>query len=376
MDMGTVRVLYANRKANYPLLLGGVARVIHEMFHRLARDHGFVVQALCSFPPAEVEEAGGGLERLLPAAADAEILGVRAFERSADRWLFDLGYPSVVERGFEESLARMLDTFRPDVLLSSQDLRLGPLLEVARAAATPVLWYRQSAMPLESDDLECLLAYTPTIATVSQYCRKVLAEVGLEASVVPPLIEHETIEVTPEPGGAVTLLHADASKGLWTFLQTAAMLPELPFLLGEGWPVGGPARTLLQEALEKVPNVELVPRTADPRALYRRTRILLVPSLVPDAAPRVIREAQWSGIPVLGSAVGGIPEILGEGGELVEDVENAEAWAERLLDLWNDPDRYAALSGRARANARRPELAEAAITAQLAGLLAATAGRS
>jgi glycosyltransferase involved in cell wall biosynthesis len=50
------------------------------------------------------------------------------------------------------------------------------------------------------------------------------------------------------------------------------------------------------------------------KQVYRRTALLLVPSLWFEAAGRVVAEAQLSGIPVLATDSGGIPEQLNGGG--------------------------------------------------------------
>jgi glycosyltransferase involved in cell wall biosynthesis len=86
------------------------------------------------------------------------------------------------------------------------------------------------------------------------------------------------------------------------------------------------------------PSVEfrgLVPADIVPE-LLRGARALLVPSLVYDAAPRVIAEAYAAGVPVLASRIGGLPEVVrdGESGMLITPGAPDE-WAaavERLSD--------------------------------------------
>jgi glycosyltransferase involved in cell wall biosynthesis len=59
---------------------------------------------------------------------------------------------------------------------------------------------------------------------------------------------------------------------------------------------------------------------------YRRVDVLIVPSLLHDSDPRVIKEAMTHSIPVIGARRGGIPEILEEGktGFLFEPSRPAE----------------------------------------------------
>jgi glycosyltransferase involved in cell wall biosynthesis len=102
--------------------------------------------------------------------------------------------------------------------------------------------------------------------------------------------------------------------------------------------------------MRKIPNINYLSKQLDMRPIYSRTRVLMVPSQWEEAFGRVIPEAQVNGIPVLASRVGGIPEAVGEGGILVDDKENPEAWLRGLKLLEARYDEY---SARARENAKR-----------------------
>ena len=72
---------------------------------------------------------------------------------------------------------------------------------------------------------------------------------------------------------------------------------------------------------------------------YAALDIVVVPSRISDASPNVILEAMASGLPVIGTRIGGIPELIahGETGFLVEP--NApERIAELILQLLRNPD--------------------------------------
>ncbi|WP_326580847.1 glycosyltransferase [Actinacidiphila glaucinigra] len=68
--------------------------------------------------------------------------------------------------------------------------------------------------------------------------------------------------------------------------------------------------------------------------LYRSHDLLLVPSQVEDAFPRVIVEAGLHGVATLGSDQGGIPEAVCDGG-LILSPDDVQAW----LGAINSPDR-------------------------------------
>ena len=72
-----------------------------------------------------------------------------------------------------------------------------------------------------------------------------------------------------------------------------------------------------------------------------------MPSTYPEAWGRVAGEAQASGIPVIASAVGGLPEAVGDGGLLVDPSAGVDAWLEAFALLWDDDDAYAGHASRA-----------------------------
>ena len=67
--------------------------------------------------------------------------------------------------------------------------------------------------------------------------------------------------------------------------------------------------------------------------------VLLYTSLF-DGMPNVILEAASSGLPIIASAVGGIPEFIEDGttGILVRDIRNPRAYSAALRSLQNNPD--------------------------------------
>lgn len=83
----------------------------------------------------------------------------------------------------------------------------------------------------------------------------------------------------------------------------------------------------------------------EPAGFFAGIDLLVVPSVVEDSLPRVVHEALGAGVPVIGAAIGGIPEMIrdGETGFLVPagDVAALESLLRRLLDA---PPDWAAMS--------------------------------
>lgn len=125
------------------------------------------------------------------------------------------------------------------------------------------------------------------------------------------LSEDKVLMVNPVPAKGSVLVH-----------EVIRRLPDQSFTLVEGW-----WNTTAEFAC--YPNVRYVPRTYDMPLLYASHRLLLAPSQVEDAFPRVIIEAGLHGVATLGSDRGGVPEAVADGGLLLPPGD-ADAWVEAI----------------------------------------------
>ena len=80
-----------------------------------------------------------------------------------------------------------------------------------------------------------------------------------------------------------------------------------------------------------------------------------MPTRIDETWGRVVTEAQFSGIPVLASDRGGLPESVGKGGILLPD-DDIYSWQIALEDLWSNPQRWCELSKSALQHASRPQI--------------------
>lgn len=154
---------------------------------------------------------------------------------------------------------------------------------------------------------------------------------GRENTVIyPPVIlaEHCAVHNTKT---FITLCKPELYKGSEIFFAIARELPQYRFLtVGKGSSV-------------QLPNLISYQQT-DPLLFFGHTRLLLVPSILPEAFGRIALEAMANGIPVIASNRGGLPEIIGESGILIDDYKNSSVWSNAVATLLEDPDRYAQLS--------------------------------
>jgi glycosyltransferase involved in cell wall biosynthesis len=84
-----------------------------------------------------------------------------------------------------------------------------------------------------------------------------------------------------------------------------------------------------------------IPRGPQLFSLFDESHLFVLPSLT-EGMPRSLIEAMARGLPSLGSAVGGIPELLQQ--EYLFEPGNPKAIAEKILPLVANPDKLAAMS--------------------------------
>jgi glycosyltransferase involved in cell wall biosynthesis len=342
-----MRILYADTFTCYPLGLAGGNRSNHLLLRMLAARPGVSCQVVV--PKTAI---GAPRPDYFPKPRDFAALGIRELRDEGDRWFFDCGYPIWVVDRLEPALDAACAELQPDVLLtSSMDPEALARRVRGRGVAT-VCCVRD--VRSEAASVQALVAAGGRLLACSHYMARWLrATAGVPAEVLYPLVPRQDYQVEPDPDGCILLINPDPDKGFDTFLRIAALLPEERFLVVESWPLNDALPEVLA-ALAPLPNVRFLPRLADVREAYRQGRLLLVPSKLEEAAGRVVLEAQWCGIPALVSERGGLPEMVGDGGLVIADYLDPEAWAEAIRGL-RDPARRARLSQAARDNAAREE---------------------
>jgi len=182
----------------------------------------------------------------------------------------------------------------------------------------------------------------------------------------------EMVESSPAADGKVVgfVGRLADQKGVEYLIQAApavlAKHPDTRFLI-----VGdGPERAHLEQLvrdLKVTQSVEFAGYQPEPRNLIQKMAVVVIPSIY-DPFPLVTLEVMALGGPIVGSAVGGIPEAVEDGrtGLLVPPRDPA-AIAQALLKLLDDPVLRAAMGAAGRARAKN-EFSPGTITAQYANL--------
>lgn len=128
----------------------------------------------------------------------------------------------------------------------------------------------------------------------------------------------------------------DLRKGQNLFLEAAQLLesrhPELEFVL-----VGGGRRLQNYRDQFESDRIRFRGRMDNPLSVLKSSDLLVVPSLA-DSCPNTVMEALYTGIPVIGSRAGGIPEILMDEEALFDPQPGSIA--ERIERLLTDHSAY------------------------------------
>jgi glycosyltransferase involved in cell wall biosynthesis len=340
-----MRLLYTSGRPPYPLFLGGAARCAHRLLLALASGLGAQCRA--------AGDAGyASSPWSYPDRSRWPALGVQSVSRNTSGSVIDCGYPVHLLADFPDELGELIDSFRPDVVWAQLE-GARDILELAQGKGAQGLLYVHDA---ETDpaELRAIAGLGVHLVCSSAFlAERVRRLTGRRAHVVYPAPEL-FFDSSAHPGGCVTMVNPHPVKGIDTFLELARRFPADRFMVVESWKLTEDALTALNERLASSPNVKLRRRVADMREVYRETRLLLVPSVWEEGFGMVALEAQSCGIPVIASDRGGLPEAVGDGGVLVRDYRNADAWVDAIQTVSKD---YAAFSGRASSHAASEEFA-------------------
>ena len=171
----------------------------------------------------------------------------------------------------------------------------------------------------------------------SQWLKQAIRWPG-KTIVVPPPVDPARYETTP--GDAITLINLHGNKGPHVLFQLARIFPERAFIAVKG----GYGH---QELPESIPaNVTVLNHTPDIVSVYRRTRILLMPSAY-ESWGRTGIEAAASGIPTIANPTPGLLESLGKSGTFVPR-DDIAGYVEAIR-AFDNPKLYKAKSDAARA---------------------------
>jgi len=147
-------------------------------------------------------------------------------------------------------------------------------------------------------------------------------------------------ELIPKQNYVLYFGRFSQEKGINTLLTVCRELSDISFHFAGSGP--------MEEEINKISNIKLC-GFLEGDALFREiagARFVVFPSECYENCPFAVMEAQMCHTPVLGSDLGGIPELIEEGvtGELFES-RNVSLLTQKIKSLWEQPDRTERYSG-------------------------------
>ncbi|MDW6023930.1 glycosyltransferase family 4 protein [Mesorhizobium sp. BAC0120] len=333
-----MRILFTTGNAYLPQIAGGAQSSTHQLATEL-RKHGHHPAVLCKLRGGDWTAFRARVNKRLKR---------KLFARDER-----MGYP--VFRAWDPTAAtEVAERFRPDVAVvqNGDTMKIASSLE---SSGIPVVLYFRN---VEFDELggnPADLRLASYISNSQFTAARYKQAFGVSSTVIPPLIDASLYRTTSSREN-VTFINPYPIKGVDLAIEIARRCPDIPFSFNESWALNDEYKRTLLRRLQELPNVALYSRTYNMRSVYGKARVVLMPSKWEEAWGRVASEAQFSGIPVLGSTRGGLPESIGEGGIVLDYDAPLDDWVAALRRLWDDDACYARLSAAALRHSKRPEL--------------------
>lgn len=169
----------------------------------------------------------------------------------------------------------------------------------------------------------------------SKFIAEVLRKFRIPSEVIYPFIGIENYKIHGKYDPKyITFIRPEPGKGLEIALSIAKRMPEEKFLF-----VGNSTQKLAAR-ISDYKNVSLLGWCSDMRQIYRKTKIVIMPSIWDEPFGRVPIEAGINGIPTVASNRGGLSESVGNGGILIDDPYNINDWLSALKRIASERNHF------------------------------------
>lgn len=266
-------------------------------------------------------------------------------------------FPELRSRVAENALKAVLRARRPAaVIVNSVPRRSARILEreARESGAMFALYVREAHALTHLTDS----ALTPdlVLANARTHC-EALDRLGVQSVFVPSVVDVSAARVDSTRRSVLLVNPVEANR-VDLIIRLATRRPDDHFVLQESWPLNDDERRRLDAKISGHENVELRPRTEDPRQVYRDARLVL--ATYPTGRPRVILEAQANGLPVIALERPALREVAGNAARYVDDDAPDDQWLEAIAEF-DQSSVYQHAVARSFAHAQRPEFDPGAI---------------
>lgn len=345
----SMRIMFATCHKSLPEIHGGMERNTKDLALKLtARGH-------------EVLSVSG--------LAGVGWLGLRAkiqLKILRRAWARDkvLGYTSLRSYAPLEGFDRIIDQFAPDAVVIQGGHLHSNLMDVAARAGKPAIMYYHSAH-IDALSEEQMRHGRIRFVANSRFTASLCSD--RNPIVIRPIVCPEEYYVQNSTREFITFVNPSPHKGLAVVTAMARRRSGLAFLFART----RRDRNSLPPPTRLPGNVTVAGPVGDMRRIYGRTRLVLAPSQCDEAWCRVATEAQLSGIPVLASDRGGLPEAVGAGGLCLPAAAKPDRWLEALDMITGNEERYRRFAEKAFEHSKRKEMDPGLIVEQFERVLAA-----
>jgi len=173
------------------------------------------------------------------------------------------------------------------------------------------------------------------VVSNSQYVSKRLKhDFSIESEVIYPPIPLEKYRVEYNRTGDIAAVNPrNRDKGADIFFNLVENMPE------ENFRCAGVFRDpKFKRRAKCLDNLTYMGYCKNMREFYRQTKLVIVPSRWNEAFGRSAAEPMVSGIPVVVTDRGGLPEVVGDTGEVVSDIESTNAWKTAIRRCFEEHD--------------------------------------
>lgn len=271
-----------------------------------------------------------------------------------------------------EAAAHVCEKFGPDIVVPHSGLPV-KMSDAFQALGVPTMIYFRN---VDESDFggEAASSADGYVANSKFTAARLRNDFGIEAMVIPPLFEAENYRVD-STREYVTFINPHPSKGRDIAFDLAELVPEEKFMFVRAWSLNQEDEQKLQQVWQSCANVTVMERTDNMQQVYSRTKLVLVPSRWEEAWGRVVSEAHFSGIPVIATSIGGLPEAVGPGGILMDPDATAQDWAKAVRSLCEDRERYDEVAEAASAYSKRDGLRKGVLVEQFVEIAKETVSR-
>lgn len=334
------RILFCSSIPYPPQSFGGSQSSVLQTCAQLSQ-RGYQPSLFCPFTPNGIF----GLERRV----------LRKFR--GDSYVIDrrCGFDTYRCWNIMKSAEDVLAHVRPDIVIAEAGKTMEIASKFVELGVPTIASMRDVEFKQKGGD--CFVHPLLKYVSNSKFTQSRLKEsFGIDSTIIYPVIDASKY-VTATTGQYVLHINPFPKKGIDTTMALARLRPDVRFLVSESWVLSARARKKLKAKYGELKNVSFRKPSNDMRAVYAGAKCLIVPSIWHEAWGRVVTEAHFSGIPVIASAVGGLPESVGPGGILVDPCAPFEEWSLALSQLWDNAEQHKKLSRCALDYSQRKEIA-------------------